>query len=226
MKKLLLKTLKLAAGLIIMGFSLAMSVHSNLGLSPWEVLNDGISRHMGVQIGTAGIVVGFLILAFEIAFKEKVGLATFLNILVVGSVCNLVLSSGILPDYFECQGLEHLIPRLALCIGSMILVSFSMYLYMDVQWGAGPRDTLMVMLTRKTPLKVGAVRFSVEGIAFIAGFLMGGKIGLGSVVLVALGGPIMGVMFKLLRFDVTQLKNESIPETIKVWRAAMSRETV
>jgi len=224
MKKLLLKTLKLALGLIIMGFSVAMSVHSNLGLSPWDVLHDGLSRLMGVQIGTASILLGFVILAFDIAFKEKVGFATFINILVVGGVCNLVLSSKILPDYFQYQGLEHLIPRLALCIGSMILISFSMYLYMDVQWGAGPRDTLMVMLTRRTPLSVGGVRLSVEGIAFIAGFLMGGKIGLGSVILVALGGPIMGMMFRLLRFDVTKLKNESIPETIKIWRTAMSKQ--
>ena len=223
MKTLAVKFVKLIIGLTIMGFGMAMAVQANLGLSPWDVLNDGVAGIMGVQIGTASILFGLVILAIDLLFREKVGFGTFINILMIGGMCNVALSLDIIPSYALSEGLEHLAPRLALCVGSMFLMSFGMYLYMSVGLGAGPRDTLMVTLTKRLPLSVGGVRVIVEGLAFLIGWLLGGKVGLGSIVLVLLGGPIMELIFRAFKFNVKQLENQTIAQTIRDFRKALSR---
>lgn len=222
-KKLILKFVKLIVGLSIMGTAMAMSYQSYLGLAPWDVLNDGVGLVLGIQVGTASIVFGVVILAIDVIFKEKVGFGTIINMVMIGGVCNIVLDLGFIPGFSQSGTWEHLVPRLALCIGSMVLMSFGMYLYMSEELGAGPRDTLMVMMTKRLPLSVGGVRVVVEGCVFVLGYLLGGRVGLGSVVLVLLGGPIMEIMFRLFKFDVRQVKNQTILETLADFKAALHR---
>lgn len=220
MGKFVKKLAILMCGLIIMGFGTAMSFQSNMGLSPWDVLNHGLSVVTGLEVGKANILCGFLILIIVMLCREKVGFGTFINILVIGSVLDLVLAIGIIPSFGASQGYENIVPRLALCVGSMFFMSLGMYLYMSVQLGAGPRDSLMVMLTKRTPLRVGMVRVIIEGIAFVVGWLLGGKIGIGSVILVLLSGPIMELVFRLFKFDVKKVHNQSINDTLAEIRGA------
>lgn len=214
MIKYLKKLFVLMMGLSMMGVGVAMSYQAYIGLPPWDVFHDGISKVVGLEIGKVNIIVGMLILVVVVACREKIGFATFINILTVGSVCDLVVAFNIIPSFRMYEGYEFFVPRAAMCVGSLLFLSLGMYFYMSVQLGAGPRDTLMVMLTRRTKMRVGAVRLAVEGSVFVAGWLLGGKIGVGSVIQVLLGGPVMEIIFRLFKFDVTKLRNSTMAETI------------
>jgi len=218
MKNLAARLVRLVSGLAIISFGIAMAYVSNLGLAPWNVLNDGFSKTFPVTFGMASILIGFVILFVDILFKERIGFGTFINILLVGSIFDLIIASEILPSYLGSVGFDNLVPRLILCLLSFIPASFGLYLYMSAALGAGPRDTLMCAVTKKLPLSVGLARMILEGSALLAGWLMGGTVGIGTIILVLGNGPIMQLVFHLFKFDVKTLQNETIPETLAAFK--------
>ncbi len=214
MKNIILRFVKLMVGLTIMAVGIAFAYESNLGLSPWDVLSDGVAKNLPLTFGQAGIALGFVILIFDIVLKERLGFGTFLNILTVGTIVDIVVAMEIIPSYRHLADLSSFAPRLALCLASLIPMAFGMYFYMSAALGAGPRDSLMCAITKRSPLPVGANRILIEGVALVCGMLLGGKVGIGTVILVLLSGPVMQILFKIFKFDVKVLKSQTIPETI------------
>ncbi len=225
MMTLVKKLIRLVVGLVIMSAGMAMSFQSNLGLSPWDVLHDGISRVLPLTVGQISIGLGLIILVVDVLFKEKIGFGTIINILVIGGMFDLIMYLNIFPSYRAFAGYEHIIPRIILLIGSMLFLTLGMYGYMSAELGAGPRDTMMCMLTKKTKRPVGVVRLCIEGIVFVIGFFLGGKIGIGSIILVVCSGPLTGIVFKLFKFDVTKIENETMPQTIARFKKATSNRS-
>lgn len=145
---------RLMAGLVAFGVGIALMKHADLGLGPWEVLNDGLSRITGVSLGTVGIVVGVPILLLWLPLRERPGIGTILNIIVIGVVINEMLR--LLPPLAVIQALAPGAPflpqglEMALGIG---VIGFASALYLGANLGAGPRDGLMMGLTRRTGLE-------------------------------------------------------------------------
>ena len=239
MKAIVKKFIRLVIGLAIMSFGSAMALQANMGMEPWDVLNHGVSVFLkdvtigGVQVftfGRANITIGFSILFIDLLFKEKVGFGTFINILICGNIIDLVTGAlipgfALLPDYTACATMtEHLVPRLLLCVFSVVPAAYGMYVYMSAKLGSGPRDGLMCVVTRRLPkVPVGAIRVVLEGMALIIGWLLGGTVGVGTIILVCSSGPVMQLIFKLAKFDVKELRNETIPETLAAIRAARTK---
>lgn len=216
MKAMVKRFIKLIVGLAVLAFGIAMSYSANLGMAPWDVLNDGFSKVLPISFGAASIILGLVILVFDLLLKERVGFGTFLNILLIGSIFDLIVAAGVLPSYLSCISYEEqLAPRLVMCILSLIPTSLGLYLYMSAAFGAGPRDSLMCAVTKRLPIPVGAVRMVIEGCALLAGWLMGGTVGIGTIILVLGNGPVMQLVFRIFRFDVKTLHNETIPETLR-----------
>lgn len=227
MKILIKRAVKLFSGLCLMAFSTALAYSANLGMSPWAVLNHGISKTFPIfTIGQADITIGLIILSVVLLFKEKIGFGTVINILVVGNALDLFLWLGFIPTYTGFSGYEHIIPRLLMCIISVPLFSLSMYLYMSVGMGAGPRDSLMVTLSKRSKLSAGTNRLIIESIVFTIGFILGGKAGVGTVIVVLTSGPVMDVIFKLLKFDVKTIKNETFIDTIRFFSKGKKASSV
>ena len=239
MKAIVKKFIRLVIGLAIMSFGSAMALQANMGMEPWDVLNHGVSVFLkdvtisGVQVftfGRANITIGFTILFIDLLFKEKVGFGTFINILICGNIIDLVTGAlipgfALLPDYTACATMaEHFVPRLLLCVFSVVPAAYGMYVYMSAKLGSGPRDGLMCVVTRRLPkVPVGAIRVVLEGLALIIGWLLGGTVGVGTIILVCSSGPVMQLIFKLAKFDVKELRNETIPETLAAIRAARTK---
>lgn len=215
MKPIVLRFVRLLAGLFIMSVGITMAYQSGLGLSPWDVLNDGVSMVLPITFGQASIIIGLVILVVDVLLKERVGFGTFINILIVGAIVDLIVWTNLIPSYRAIEGLGQITPRVVLCILSLIPSSFGMYFYMSARLGSGPRDGLMCALTRRGgKLSVGAIRVVLEGLALVLGWLLGGRVGIGTVVLVFCSGPGMQLIFKLCKFDIKDLHNETIPETV------------
>ena len=179
----------LLVGLIGYGFSMALMVRAGLGLDPWDVFHQGLARHTGMTIGIASAVVGVAVLLAWIPLRNRPGVGTIANVIVIAVTVDAGLM--ILPTP------TSLPVRIALMVGAVLLNAFSTVLYVGAGLGPGPRDGLMTGLVVRTGLSVRLVRTSIEATVLAVGWLMGGTVGVGTV-LYAFGiGPLVQLLLRI-----------------------------
>ena len=178
-------------GLVLLGVGIGLTVAADLGLSPWDVLHQGLSKRLGITIGTASIGVGILVLLLWIPLRERPGLGTVLNVFVIGTTVDLTLAVVDRPD--------PLWARAAFLAVGIWLWGPGSGLYLGVRMGSGPRDGLMTGLARRG-LPVGPVRTGIEVAALTVGFLLGGTVGIGTLAFALGVGP--NVAWWLPRLDL------------------------
>src|SRR5664279_6253833 len=164
---------QLLLGLFLYGWSMAMMVRSGLGLDPWDVFHYGLARHVPLSFGQVTIVVGAVVLLAWIPLKQRPGIGTILNILVIGLAADFGLSVLSQPGNF--------VGRSVLLVGGIVLNGLAGALYVGAHLGPGPRDGLWVAVTRKYGLSIRVVRTVIELTVLVIGWLMGGVVGVGTV---------------------------------------------
>jgi uncharacterized membrane protein YczE len=194
----------LVAGLFCFAFGIMLTLKSDLGLGPWDVFHQGVSRHSGLSFGTASIGVGFGVLLLSWLLGTRPGVGTVANMVLVGLFIDLIEWSGLLPSFAG----RPWPARLAVDVLGVAVVGFGSALYIKANLGAGPRDSLMLALARRLRGRVALVRGALELVVLVAGYLLGGTAGLGTLVF-ALGiGPAVGLAFRLLRVRVEGHKSQ------------------
>jgi uncharacterized membrane protein YczE len=194
---------RLLVGLVLFGIGVALMVVANLGLSPWEVLHQGISRKTGIPIGTVGIFTGIVVLLLWIPLKERIGIGTMFNVVMIGIVIDLTL--WVLPETIEMMWL-----RWVLMLGGTVIIAFGTGLYIGVGLGPGPRDGLMMGLARKG-VNVGIARIGIEVSVLVIGWLMGGTVGVGTLVFAFGVGPLVAIFLPKLSLPALYDYNEPDP---------------
>jgi uncharacterized membrane protein YczE len=180
------RLLQLYAGLILYGVSLALQIRAGLGLDPWDVFHQGISDKTGLSFGTIVIITGALVLLAWIPLRQEPGIGTVSNVFVLGIVVDITLS--LLGDV---HGLGY---QLALLATGVVLNAVAGAAYIGAGLGPGPRDGLMTGLVRTTGRSVGVIRTSIEVSVLSIGFVLGGTVGLGTVVYALSIGPLLHVL--------------------------------
>jgi uncharacterized membrane protein YczE len=189
-------------GLVLFGVGVAVMVVANLGLSPWEVLHQGISRNTGIPIGAVGIITGILVLVLWIPLHERIGIGTILNVILIGLVVDLAI-------WFMPETIDETWLRWILMLGGTVAIAFGSGLYIGTGLGPGPRDGLMMGLQRKG-INVGIARIGIEVSVLVIGWLMGGTVGVGTVVFAFGVGPLVAVF--LPRLSLEPLYDYSDPD--------------
>lgn len=177
---------QLYLGLVLYGVSLALMVRGALGLAPWDVLHSGFIRHAPMTLGQAVVLFSFVVLVLWIPLREMPGLGTISNAVVVGLSADATLAVLDRPD--------ALAARIALMLGGVVLCGFASALYIGAQLGRGPRDGLMTGLARRTGLSLRLVRTALEVGVVVIGLLLGGVLGVGTVVYALAIGPLTQLM--------------------------------
>lgn len=200
--------IRLLAGLWLFAAGVVLGLRARLGVGPWDVLHDGVRQVTPLSFGTATIVVGLALLAAGWFAGVRPGPGTLVNMVLVGVFSDLMLDSGIGAGL----GDRALLLRLGVLVAGVLLVAIGSALYIGAGLGSGPRDSVMLALATRTGLRVGAVRALIEATALLAGMLLGGAWGLGTV-LYAFGiGPAIEVAFRLFRVQVPSRKAALLPE--------------
>ncbi len=207
MKHFLTRLLRLLLGLFLYALGIVITMNANIGYAPWDVLHAGISKLSGISIGNISILTGVIIVIITLLLGEKLGLGTILNMVLIGVLIDLLLWLGIVPVA------RNLFSGLIMDIFGLFIIALGSYFYIDSSFGAGPRDSLMVALTRKTGLPVGLCRGSIELFAVLIGWRLGGMIGVGTLLSAFAIGFCVQVTFRLLRFDVTRVEHETLSGT-------------
>ena len=192
-----MRSLRLGAGLFMFALGVVMTLRASLGLSPWDVLADGLRLQTPLSFGTAVISVGVVLVLASLVAGVKPGPGTLANMLLIGVFADLMLATNL------GAGLDDgaLAIRLPLLLGGVAVIGIGSALYIGAEMGAGPRDSLMVAVATRFDLRVGVARTIVEGTALIAGIALGGQVGIGTVIFALSIGPSVDVAFRLFRMD-------------------------
>ncbi|MBC2933280.1 hypothetical protein H7342_09715 [Nocardioides sp. zg-1228] len=186
---------QLYVGLFLYGVSLAMMVRGALGLAPWDVLHSGFVRHVPMTLGQAVVLFSFVVLVLWIPLREMPGLGTISNAVVVGLAADATL--GVLTPPDAMAG------RVALMLGGVVLCGAAGALYIGAQLGRGPRDGLMTGLARRAGLSLRLVRTGLEVTVVVLGLLLGGVLGVGTVVYALAIGPLTQLMLPWVTVELT-----------------------
>lgn len=199
---------RLFFGYFLYALGIALTVDANLGLAPWDVLHQGLSQTLGVTFGMASIGVGIIIVMLNVKLGERVGWGTIGNMIFIGVFLDLLFASGLLPS------LDSVPLRVIQLFVGMFTIGLASFVYLGCGMGSGPRDGLMVALTKKTGKPVGMIRSGIELCVLAVGYFLGGSIGIGTV-LTALGiGFAVQTVFRLVRFDVKGQRHRFVDEDL------------
>ncbi len=173
----------LLLGLTGYGFSMAMMVRAGLGLDPWDVFHQGLSLRTGMTIGTASAVIGIVVLLAWIPLRNRPGIGTVANVVVIAVTVDAGLAILHTPTSLPV--------RVAMMVGAVVLNAISTVLYIGAGLGPGPRDGLMTGLVVRTGLSVRLVRTSIEALVLVVGWLLGGTVGVGTLFYAFGIGPLV-----------------------------------
>lgn len=176
---------QLYLGLILYGVSMALMIRSELGLDPWDVFHQGLAERVGLSFGTVTILVGALVLLLWIPLRQRPGIGTLSNVVVIGLAVDAALA--VLP----APG--HLGLRLPMLLAGVVLNGLATGAYIGAGLGPGPRDGLMTGWVRRTGGSVRLVRTVIEVTVLSVGWLLGGTVGLGTVLYALTIGPLVHV---------------------------------
>jgi len=186
------RLLMLLAGLFIFAVSMALSLQCNLGASSWTVLHDGISRQTPLSIGIVTQIVGLAMLVISWVGGIRPGFGTLANMILIGSFLDLILWSGVIPEA------ESYPARFAMLLASVVVIGMGSALYIKAGFGAGPRDSFMLVVHRRTGIRLGIARWLIEVTAVALGILLGGDFGIGTIIFSMLVGFSVDWFFRLL----------------------------
>ncbi|WP_240738359.1 YczE/YyaS/YitT family protein [Deinococcus fonticola] len=185
--------LHLILSLALCSFAIRLMIDANFGASPWDVLHVGLSHHTPLSIGQASILAGVVIVGFTwFGLREKSGLGTILNVLVIGVLIDLLAPVMPHPTHPAAGWGQFLL--------GVVLAGFGTAAYVSAGFGAGPRDGLMMALHRRYGWPITRVRTAIEVVVLVAGGLLGGPLGPGTLIFALLMGPSVGAGLKLFGF--------------------------
>jgi len=189
---------QLTAGLVLYGISMGLMFRSTLGLDPWDVFHAGVAEHLPLTFGQVVIATSFVVLLLWIPLKQWPGLGTLVNAVLIGVATDLTLGIVSTPD--------HLWSRVVMLVSGILLNGLATASYIGAELGPGPRDGLMTGLVRRTGWSVRLVRTSLEVSVLVVGFLLGGTVGLGTVLYAISIGPLVQLLLPIFqtRLDVRE----------------------
>jgi uncharacterized membrane protein YczE len=189
---------RLLAGLWLFAVGVVLGLQSGLGVAPWDVFHDGIRQATPLSFGAATVLVGVVLVVVGLGFGVRPGPGTLVNMVAIGVFADALLHSGFVQDL---DG-RSLPVRLAAVLAGVGLVAFGSALYIGAGLGSGPRDSLMLALSAWTRLPVGLVRGLLEVTVLGVGWLLGGVVGVGTVLFAFGIGPAVQLVFRVLQIDV------------------------
>jgi uncharacterized protein len=184
----------LIVGLFVFAVGIVCLYEARLGLSSWDVLNQGIAKHTPLSFGEANIVVSVVVMAIAWLLGARIGFGTVANAILVGTFVDQLLRLQVVTD----RAHDPLGVRIALLLLGIGLMGIATALYVGASFGAGPRDSLMLVISSRTHVRIRIVRFALEAVPLVIGFALGGKVGIGTLIYLVAIGPVVEGSFALV----------------------------
>ena len=203
--------LKSAFGLFIFSIGVFLTIQADIGLAPWDCLSMGASYRVGMSYGNVHTIISIVILGIDVLLKEKIGYGTILDALLVGNYVDLIDHFITLPEFNSIP-----ISCIMVIIG-LFIMGYGQYFYMDAAQGCGPRDSLLIALGKRFPkTPIGVVQTVMVGIALLIGWILGGPVGIGTVISVFGMGTALQIVCKIMKFEPRDVVHKNVIETNRI----------
>lgn len=215
-KKIVYLLVRLFIGFMLYGLGIVVMVNAQIGLSPWDAFHQGISLKTGITMGQASITVGLVIVILDAVLGEGVGWGTVLNMIFIGVFLDIIKAMNIIPMA------DNLFMGIIMMIIGIIISAIATVVYLGAGLGSGPRDGLMLALNKKTSKPVGILRTGIELTALVIGWLLGGKVGLGTILSAVGLGYAIQMGFKICNIDSKEIKHRLITDDIRYFKEVIA----
>lgn len=197
--------------LFVNGFGIYLTMRANIGASPWDVFNLGLSKTFGILYGTASIGVSLTILLIDILLKEPIGIAMFIDAIVVGKSVDFFNFINIVPKA------DNIVISIVMMGIGLFIIGYTQLFYMRSSLGCGPRDSLLIGLKKRLKrMPIGVVSIAILSTATFIGYLLGGPVGIGTIICALCAGPVMQFAFQSLSFEATAIRHQNLKESFKI----------
>ncbi|MCR5831832.1 MAG: hypothetical protein K6G67_06815 [Lachnospiraceae bacterium] len=204
-KKIIGQWLQIVAGLIVFSFGVHLTIYANIGLAPWDCLGMGIAKHTPFNYGISMTIMAVVILLIDIALKEKIGFGTIIDALLTGNFVQAFNSLNRLPEN------KNMWLGICIMLAGFVFMALGMWIYMSAQQCCGPRDALLVGLGKRMPkIPIGIVEVILWAVVLLAGYLLGGPVGIGTIISTFGAGLVMQLVYNLIKFEPRDLKHRDV----------------
>lgn len=209
-KKIILEWVRIAAGLFVFAFGVHLTIRANIGLAPWDCLGMGMSYHLPLNYGLSMTLMAVVILLIDLLLRERIGYGTVIDALLTG---NLVQMYNDLDPFPETKGLWS---GIVIMLIGFVFMALGMWIYMKAAQCCGPRDSLLVGLGKRMPkVPIGAVEIILWAAVLLAGWLLGGPIGIGTLISTFGAGAVMHLVYSVIRFDPREIRHRDVIEVTR-----------
>ena len=210
-KSIIIGWLKIVIGLLIFSLGVHLTIRANLGLAPWDCLGMGISFQTPLNYGLSMTMIGVMILLIDISIKEKIGFGTIIDALLTGNAVQLFNDIDPFPET------TNTFVGILIIVAGLALMAIGQYFYMSSAQGCGPRDALLIGLgQRLSRLPIGVVQILLWGTVLLTGWLLGGPVGIGTIVSTFGSGIVMQTVFTFIKFEPRAIEHRSVIDTLNI----------
>ena len=204
-KKILLEWIRIVAGLIVFSLGVHLTIYANIGLAPWDCLGMGIAKHTPLNYGISMTIIAITILIIDILLKERIGFGTIIDAFLTGNFVQAFNTLNKLPEN------KNVWLGIIIMLVGFIFMALGMWIYMSSQQCCGPRDALLVGLGKRMPkIPIGIVEIILWAVVLLIGFLLGGPVGIGTLISTFGAGLIMQLVYNIIKFEPRTLKHRDI----------------
>lgn len=209
-KTLLKAGVKLTLGFFTFALGSVVIINCIIGVAPWDVLHQGLSLVLSIGVGRAQIYSGTIIIILDVLLGQNIGWATIFNMFGIGMFVDILMFNNLVPAFHEL-----IYPlKLGLIIIGICLQGLGTYLYISTGFGAGPRDGLMVALSKKLNKPFGLVKSVLDVLVVVTGYFLGGNFGIGTLIMAFGAGYIWELMYRKMNFDISSIDHRFIADDI------------
>ena len=204
-KKIIRQWIRIVLGLLVFSLGVHLTIKANIGLAPWDCLGMGVANHTPLNYGLAMTVMSVIILGIDLLLKERIGYGTVIDALLTGNFVQMFNDVDSLPEN------KSMILGIGIMLAGFVFMALGMWIYMRGEQCCGPRDSLLVGLGKRLPkVPIGIVGMILWVTVLLAGWLLGGPVGIGTLISAFGAGLVMQVIYNLLRFEPRKVKHRDI----------------
>ena len=207
---MLLEWLEIVLGLMVFSFGVHLTIYANIGLAPWDCLGMGLAKHTPFNYGISMTLIAITVLVIDIALKEKIGFGTVIDALLTG---NFVQAFNYLNKFPENKSI---LLGIVIMVAGFVFMAVGMWMYMSAEQCCGPRDALLVGLGKRMPkIPIGIVEVILWAVVLLIGYLLGGPVGIGTLISTFGAGVVMQLVYSMIGFEPRKLNHRDVPNVIR-----------
>ena len=213
-KEIFRQWLRIALGLLVFAFGVHLTIYANIGLAPWDCLGMGVALQTPLNYGLAMTTIAVTVLIVDLLLKERIGYGTVIDALLTGNFVQMFNDLNPLPEN------KSLLLGVAAMLIGFVFMALGMCIYMRAGQCCGPRDALLVGLGKRMPkVPIGAVQILMWGVVLLFGWLLGGPVGIGTLIGTVGAGVVMQIVYSWIGFEPRDVKHKSIMEVTRILRS-------